>query len=362
MSDKAATEKTNFTVMHVMAGADNGGAEMAYMDMCLAMHAAGIKVIAVCRKNATRNPIMKKAGIRVYELPFGGVFDFWTSRALKKAIKEYRPDIVQTWMSRAAAKLPRKPDIGKRLVYIARLGGYYNIAKYYKRCDFFVGVTPDLCRHIKESGIAEDRIAQINNFAETENAFEPVSRAALNTPKNAFVYLTLARLHKAKAIDTLLESFTHLPPECYLWIAGSGPDEEELKRLSHDLGLEKRVCFLGWRTDRAALLDAADAVVFTSRYEPFGSTFVQAWLAKRPLVTTASQGPKQYVIDGQDALLVDIDDVEGLAEAMKRLAGDKELRRQFVKNGYQRYRNEFEKNKIIQLYLDFYRKALENLS
>jgi hypothetical protein len=281
--------------------------------------------------------------------------------ALKGLIKKCKPDIVQTWMSRAAGKLPKKPDIGKKIAYIGRLGGYYNIAKYYKRCDFFVGVTPDLCQHIKESGIADSRVKQINNFAETEKDAAPVDRASLNTPNKAFVFITLARLHKAKAIDTLLKSFTHLPPECYLWVAGSGPDEEALKKLCHDLGLESRVRFLGWRIDRAALLAASDAVVFPSRYEPFGSTFVQAWVAQRPLVTTASQGPKQYVIDRQDALLVEIDNVEMLSNAMKEIYEDKELQRQLVKNGYQRYRNEFEKVTITRRYIDFYAQALNNL-
>lgn len=346
------------SVMHVMAGAPNGGAEMAYIDMCKAMHEHGINVTAVCRPNATRNTILKEAGLTVHELPFGGILDIYTPWRLKKLIKQHRPDIVQAWMSRAAGKLPSKPSQGKKPVYIARLGGYYNIKKYYRLCDHFIGNTPDICRHIAEGGITEEHISQINNFAETETDFAPLNRAALDTPDSAFVFLTLARLHKAKAIDTLLEAFTHLPEQCVLWIAGQGPDEAALKQQSEALGLDKRVRFLGWRTDRAALLESCDAVVFPSRYEPFGSTFVQAWEAKRPLVTTASQGPKQYVIPDQDALMVDIDDVSALAEAMKRIMDDEELCKQLVKNGYQRYRNEFEKQIVVQHYLDCYTKAL----
>lgn len=349
----------SLSVMHVMAGAPNGGAEMAYIDMCKAMHEHGVNVTAVCRPNATRNTILKEAGITVHELPFGGILDIYTPWRLKKLIKQIRPDIVQTWMSRASVKLPSKPAKGKRPVYIARLGGYYNIKKYYRLCDHFIGNTPDICRHIQDGGIAEERITQINNFAETEQDFQTLNRAALDTPDDAFVFLTLARLHKAKAIDTLLEAFTHLPEKCVLWIAGQGPDEAALKKQCEDLGLNGRVRFLGWRTDRAALLDSCDAVVFPSRYEPFGSTFVQAWAANRPLVTTASQGPKQYVIPDQDALMVDIDDVAALAAAMKRVTEDEELRRQLVKNGYQRYRNEFEKQIVVQHYLDCYAKVPE---
>lgn len=355
-----ATQAISLSVMHIMAGAQDGGAEMAYVDMCLAMRETGIRVTAVCRPNDKRNSRLREAGVEVYELPFRGWVDLWTTYRLKKLIKDIKPDIVQSWMARATWKLPSKPDTGKPLIYIARLGGYYNIKKYYKRVDIFIGCTPDICKHIAKAGIEENRIQQLNNFAETESEFEKINRADMTTSDDAFVYLTLARLHKAKAIDTLLNAFVDMPEHAVLWIAGQGPDEKALKEQCAQLGLEDRVRFLGWRMDRAALLEACDAVVFPSRHEPFGSTFVQAWASNRPLVTTASQGPKQYVINEQDALLVEIDNVEDLNKAMKRVIEDAKLRQHIVKNGYQRYRNEFEKNLVVKQTLEFYRKTLEN--
>ena len=73
-------------ILHTMAGAQNGGAEMAYVDMLRAQKAQGINVIAACRPNATRNPLLVEAGIPVHELPFGGVFDFKTKKALEELI------------------------------------------------------------------------------------------------------------------------------------------------------------------------------------------------------------------------------------------------------------------------------------
>ncbi len=366
INEENAAKTAPLRVIHVMAGAEDGGAEMAYIDMCLAMHERskkhgpdfGMQVIAACRPNATRNPILKNAGIPVYEFPFGGLFDFRTASGLKRLFRDVKPDIVQTWMSRAAQKLPSKPELAKRPVYLSRLGGYYTIGKYFKKTDVFIGNTPDLRRHIIDSGIAADHVFHLNNFAETEADTTPVNRQTLNTPDDAFVFLTLARLHRAKGLDTLLHAAKALPEHCYLWIAGAGPEEQALKTLCHTLGLDGRVRFLGWRTDRGALLSACDAVAFPSRYEPFGSTFVQAWAARRPLVTTASDGPRQYVVDGQDCLCVAIDDPAALATAMRRVMDDPALCEAITERGYDRYVAEFEKDKIVDAYLNLYRECL----
>ena len=93
-------------ILHIMAGAAHGGAETACIDMVLAMHESGQRVGLVTRTNP-RNQRLIDAGIPVYTLPFGGAIDIYTPFALKRIFKQFRPQIVQTWMSRAAAKTPR---------------------------------------------------------------------------------------------------------------------------------------------------------------------------------------------------------------------------------------------------------------
>ena len=74
--------------------------------------------------------------------------------------------------------------------------------------------------------------------------------------------------------------------------------------------------FLGWRDDRAALLAAADVCVMPSRYEPFGTVMAEAWSAGTPLIVAAAQGPRAYVKDGENGLMVPIDDAAALAAAI----------------------------------------------
>jgi len=336
-------------ILHTMAGGVAGGAEMAYVDMVIAQHQSGMEVIAACRPNDQRTALLNEAGVAVVHFPFGGIFDFQTTKGLRQLMKAEQPDIVQCWMSRAAKLTPKVQGIPK----IARLGGYYNL-KYYRDVDHFIGNTPDICRWlIEEQSIEENRVTHINNFAELDPIESPLSKKDFETKEDDFAFLLMARLHQVKGVDTALRALA-LVPEAVLWIAGDGAEEKSLKRLAHQLGVQDRVRWLGWRTDRSAMLDACDAVLFPSRFEPFGGTFAQAWAARKSLVTTASQGPMQYVTDGHDALVAPIDDHDRVAEQMTRIMNDQFLRRSLIREGYDAFTHHFTRKKVIKDYEDLY--------
>lgn len=338
-------------ILQLMAGAEFGGAETAYVDMCIAMKEAGQEVRAITRKNALRVSRLEKSGITVYTLPFGAAIDIYTPIAIRKIIREFQPDIIQTWMSRAAQKVPANKG-SKTYRVVSRLGGYYKI-KNFSNTDYFTTITPDIKRHLVEHGIAPEKIRHINNFAETETIEAPVNRADYGVPEGAPLFLALGRLHTSKAFDTLIKAAKDVDG-AYIWIAGEGPDHTELQALIEELGLQNRVKLLGWRSDRAALFKAADFCIFPSRYEPFGTVFVQAWANKTPLITTDSQGPKQFVRHEEDGLITPIDDVQAMSKSMTRMISDTKFAEKCAENGYTRYINEFTKETAVKHYLDFF--------
>lgn len=326
-------------ILHVMAGSSGGGAETAYAELVAAQRLAGVEAYAACRPS-NRNDAMRDAGVPVTELPFGGLFDFKTTPALKKLINDIKPDAIISWMNRAAAKMPKNLPCP----WIARLGGYYDL-KYYPRVDHFVVNAPDIGRWMREQSVADNRITFIPNFAEVPQNVQPAPRP------NKFVFLSLARLHENKAIDTLITAFAKVP-DAVLWIAGDGPERAKLEQQASDLGIKDRVEFLGWREDRWSLLASCDAFVLSSRHEPFGNSFMQAWAAGKPLVTTASQGPSYYVQDGRNGLLTPIDDSDALAAALNRVMNDADLRRSLAVAGQQAYSQAFDKEAILGQWKD----------
>lgn len=346
-----------FRVIQVMAGAQKGGAETAFVDTVLALHEQGIVQHVLTRPNDSRNARLMDAGITVTTLPFGGIFDWMTTARMKKIIASFKPDIIQTWMSRAARFIPASSE--KRAdpyVVISRLGGYYNL-KYYKNTDYFMPITPDIGSYLMSKGIAPDCIQQINNFAEVEAPRTYFNRADYGVPPDATLLVSLGRLHTSKAFDILMQAMQKVP-DTYAFIAGAGPDEEALKNFASQLGLADRIIFMGWIDDRAALLAAGDICVFPSRYEPFGTVFVQAWAAGIPLITSLSDGPRQYVREGEDALTFQIDDVDALAGQITRLKDDKAMQERLVTAGKNRYLNEFTKEKTMASYMDFYARVV----
>lgn len=346
-------------ILQVMAGARHGGAETAFIDMCKALHEAGETVRVVTRKNDVRVKALRDAGIAVDTLMFGGRIDVVTSWRLHKIIAGFRPHIVQTWMSRAAVRAPRWSQSMKipRYLVVSRLGGYYKL-KYFRSADYFTTITPDIKRHLAEQGVPQDKIRAINNFAETETAAEPLPRARFGTPDNVPLILVLGRLHESKAFDTLIRAVAGVPG-VYAWIAGEGAERTSLEGLIRKEGVEHRVKLLGWRDDRAALFQAADICVFPSRYEPFGTVFVQAWAQRCPLIASMADGPRQFVKDGEDGLLFPIDDVEALKKCIKVLIENEKISEKLAKNGYEHYRAAFTKEQTVREYLDWYHEIRE---
>jgi glycosyltransferase involved in cell wall biosynthesis len=240
-----------------------------------------------------------------------------------------------------------------RYLVFARLGGYYKL-KYYKSTDYFIGITPDICRYVQDYVIEPERVRHINNFADVEAVERSIDRAEFGTPANATLLLGLGRLHTSKGFDVLIKAVLELDG-VYLWIAGEGHERGALEALIAQSGCGARVKLLGWRSDRAALFEACDICAFVSRTEPFGTVFVQAWALKVPVIVSSADGPRQFVRDGEDGLVVAIEDKNGLKTAILKLIDDAQLSDKIVKNGFERYEAEFTKTQSVQNYLSFYR-------
>ncbi len=332
-------------LLQAMAGARHGGAEAFFVRLAIALHRAGQEQRVLIRADTERAAALRRGGIEPLQLPFGGWLDIATRLGLRRAVAQYRPQVVLTWMNRATRLCPRGD-----FVHVARLGGYYDL-KYYRRCDHLIANTRDIAAYIVRQGWPEDRVRYLPNFVAMAPA-APVARASLATPEEAPLALALGRLHPNKGFDTLLAALTRLP-EVHLWLAGEGDQRDMLERQAQSLGVAARVRFLGWRQDTAALLAAADLLVCPSRHEPLGNVVIEAWAAGRPVVATASEGPRALIRQDETGLLVPVDDADALAAALGRLAGDPALRARLAQAGRAACEAEYSEPRVVGLYRDF---------
>ncbi|MHA1564464.1 MAG: glycosyltransferase [Alphaproteobacteria bacterium] len=333
-------------LLQTMAGSAHGGAEVFFVRLAGGLARAGLSQRLIIRCHDQRAAQLRDHDRGLVELPFGGPIDVWTRAVLKREIRRFAPDVVLSWMNRASVATPMGP-----YPLIARLGGYYNL-KYYRHCDHLIGNTRDIVAYLVDQGWPSERAHYLPNFVD-DVTVAPVARGDLATPEDVPLVLALGRLHGNKAFDILLQSLVDVPG-AWLWLAGEGPDRDQLESLARGLGIEDRVRFLGWRDDTAALLAACDLFVCPSRHEPLGNVVIEAWAAEKPVVAARSAGPVSLIEDGVSGRLVEIDDASALAGAMTAVLADGEGRASMAQAGRAAYERDFTEGSVVGQYLAFF--------
>jgi glycosyltransferase involved in cell wall biosynthesis len=175
-------------------------------------------------------------------------------------------------------------------------------------------------------GVRPDRVSVLPNPSPLLPKLRP--RPALRDefgmegPTLAFA----GRLTAQKALEDALEAVWRVDGVSLL-IAGDGDRRGPLEAHVADLALGRRVRFLGSlpRDRIVELFHAADASILSSTWENFPHTVVEALAVGTPVLATSVGGVAEVVRDGENGLLVEPRDVEGMAAAIRRFFGDPEL-------------------------------------
>jgi glycosyltransferase involved in cell wall biosynthesis len=148
-------------------------------------------------------------------------------------------------------------------------------------------------------------------------------------PNQRIRCLAVSRLVERKGLDDLIRAFAALERGRYeLEIVGGGADEQSLRAMVADLGLEDLVHFAGPldRVRTAARYREADIFTLASWEEAFGNAFAEALASGLPVVGTNVGGIPELVEHGRNGVLVPPRDPETLAEAIRFLGERPELR------------------------------------
>ncbi|GAA3967847.1 glycosyltransferase [Allohahella marinimesophila] len=350
-------------VAQVLAGAPIGGAENFYTRLVCALQTdAQLDQCAFTRSNDYREAQLAAAGVPVSLHRLGGKLDLLGHRQYRKALIDWRPDIVATYMNRASGLTPNSrsgfdpnasPDSGQDYTLVARLGHYYDL-KYYRHCDYWIGIAKGICQHMIDGGFPAERVFHIPNFVD-ETLVPALDRQSLDADGGQPVLLAVGRLHVNKGFDTLIRALQDVPG-VMLWLAGDGPERLSLEALTAELNLTNRVRFLGWRRDINALMRTADVFVCPSRHEGLGSIIGEAWFNRVPIAATRSQGPSELIEHGRTGLLSDIDDIDALASHLRQLFEQPALRQTLVEAGAEEYDRYYARSIVTKQYSELYRR------
>jgi glycosyltransferase involved in cell wall biosynthesis len=217
-----------------------------------------------------------------------------------------------------------------------------SVRRAFRNADALVGVSRFVAERIVAAGYPRARTHAVLNAIDFP-AWNPArdsaaARRELGLPPDAPVVTCIARLFVWKgqadlvrALPLLLDEF----PDLRLVLAGKDDRlaseggksfTAELRELVQQLGLTNHVVFTGFRRDVEGILAASDVLALCSPYEPFGLVFCEAMAMRRPVVGVNGGGAPEIIEDGKSGFLVPPDNVEQVAEKLRLLLRDRELR------------------------------------
>lgn len=173
-------------------------------------------------------------------------------------------------------------------------------------------------------------IAEITAVAESRDAV----RAELGIDDRTVVVGTISNLRPQKGYDTLLRAARLLADSdlnVVFLSVGHGTHEATLRALHEKLGLGATFRFLGQRPDAIRVASAFDIFVLASNFEGFPVAIMEALVLGLPIVATDVGGVSQAIRDGREGYVVSARRPEVLAEKIRRLALDPQLRGEMSK-------------------------------
>lgn len=154
-------------------------------------------------------------------------------------------------------------------------------------------------------------------------------RALFNIPADKIVVCYIARMTYQKDPLTMVRAFAQAyagAPQLHLLMVGDGELKEATMQEAAKLGVEQRITFAGFRQDIPAILNAADIYCLPSLWEGFPIGVLEAMAMGKAVVATDVDGTREAVTHNKNGILVQPQDVSGIAQELIALATDPQRR------------------------------------
>lgn len=318
---------------------------------------------------------MQALGVPVRRIEMRRRFDLKAAKALAALCKEWDIDVIHCHYLREhyTALLAKGYHPGIRVVYtnhfvqandaVTRLSNRWMD----RRQDQMIAVCNRGREQLIANGWSGDRIQVIFNGVDPAvwagDRSQSTLRAELGLPEDRFVMLCASRFAHDKGhkylIDALkrLREISHVPFTMVL--AGDGPLLEPAKAQVEALGLTDCVRFIGFREDIKNLYKGSDLYVNASEHEALSFLIIEAMAAGLPVIATDMGGNRDIVNDEAGCgLLVEYDNPQSMAQAMKRLMEDKALLERCRENALKTIDGKFEIHKLARDTYQVYEKTV----
>lgn len=310
-----------------------------------------------------------------------GSSDLKAIKEIRALIKKYNPDIVYAHSSKAGA-ITRVADIGLKNHCIYNPHGWaFNMRCSAKKKAMYTAIekiAAPFCDKIicisdaeKQSALdkkicREDKLQVIFNGVDIE-AYEnevhgAVKRKDLNIPEDAFVVGMVGRISPQKAPDVFVKMAKHVKdevPNAHFIIVGNGNQEDEIRKYAEDNDFSNSLHITGWVDNPMSYVELFDVACLLSRWEGFGLALPEYMMAGKPIVASRVDAIPNIIRNGENGLLVEVDDDIGTSKAVLRILREDGLRKKIVAQGLEDVHNRFNARRVSEEHSKLFNKEMD---
>lgn len=367
-------------VMHVLHTLQRAGAEVLVRDLSADLNNEFRSVVVALDGAGPLESELHQMEIPVHILDRREGIDWRCAWNLARLIRRHRIDILHAhqYTPLTYCAMARLLGAGGFRLVFTEHGRHYPDERRFKRvavnrlaliplCDRITAVGHAVAAALtKFEDIPADRIDVIHNGIDPARLADPDPqqtgeqiRHSLGLAARETVILQVGSLRPVKDHLTALHALAQLRcmnRRAKLLLAGDGPLRDELIHLCHRLDISDLVLFLGSRPDVAALWQAADIGLLTSRSEGVSVALLEGMAAGKPIVATDVGGNPEIVLDQVTGLLAPPGRPTAVAQSLARFIDDPSLRLAMGQCGAQRVAEHFNQARMHNAYRQMYRR------
>ncbi|WMM23745.1 polysaccharide pyruvyl transferase CsaB [Tissierella sp. MB52-C2] len=369
-------------VLHLISGGDTGGAKTHIISLMKAINKL-IDAKIVCFIEDTFYHDAKDSGIPIEVFKQKARFDMSVVNRLAEEVEKQDYDIIHCHGARANFigmflklkvnkpfittihsdyELDFKDNFYKKIIF-TRLNKFS-----LKRFKNFIAISDTFKDMLVERGFKEDRIFTAYNGIDLDTDMEYLSKEEFfkkyGVEYNGETVVGIAaRLDLVKDHETFIRAAANVlkkRKDIIFLIAGDGNERERLMSLAKELQIDKNLYFLGYIKDPHSFFNAIDINTLTSVSESFPYAILEGARLKKTIISTNVGGVSKLIEDGENGYLVQVGDIEALANRIITLAEDKEKIKIMGEKLFNKVREKYSSDAMAKEHLKIYGKILDN--
>ncbi|MCB9262316.1 MAG: glycosyltransferase family 4 protein [Flavobacteriales bacterium] len=362
----------SLNILHLSSPLSWRGGEQQLFYLFNGLKIKGIRQLVFCPENSILATKLADTDKILFEKKSG--FDLNAAKMLKNMCAKNGVNLIHAHDSHshttavlAALLFGNKPDIvlSRRVDFEIGKSWFSHYKYNFKKIKAIVCVSEAIRQIVLPKIKRTEMVKTVHSGVDSSKFFgvkKKNLKQELGIPTETKMVANVAALADHKDYPTFLRTAKNVlskKQDVVFLIIGSGELEEELKEQAHNLKIANKVLFLGFRDDLPQLYPNFDLILFTSKTEGLGTSVLDAFANKIPVVATNAGGIPEMIINNETGLLAQIGDDLELSKLVIELLDNREKSMKLAENANQKLA-EFSVENMVNKTYEIYQQIAAN--